>query len=144
MYLDEIQNKIQKILNASLWSRIFYWQSIIVIITEIKMILENTFSNYDNARNQKESIERELSDLKINYQAQQQNYEDVKNQIKILIKEKEILTPLKIKNVELTNALNEMKQEKNSKDGQISDELKLQNVEVLNMLLQHLKIHFAT
>ena len=61
------------------------------------MTLENTFSNYDNARNQKESIERELSDLKINYQAQQRNYEDLKNQIKILTKEKEILIPLKIK-----------------------------------------------
>ena len=118
MYINEIQNKIQKILNASLWSRIFYWKSIIIIITEFKMLLENIFSNYDNTRSQKESIEKELSDLKINYQAQQRNYEEVKNQITILIKEKEILTPLKIKNVELTNALNEMKQEKKSKDAE--------------------------
>jgi len=100
MYIAEIQNKIQKILNASLWSRIFYWQSIVVIITELKMLLENTFSNYENTSAQKETIEKELSELKINYQAQQTNYEDLKNQIKILIKEKEILTPLKIKNVE--------------------------------------------
>ena len=118
MYLDEIQNKIQKILNASLWSRIFYWKSIIIIITELKMLLENIFSNYENTRSQKESVEKELSDLKINYQAQQRNYEEVKNQITILIKEKEILTPLKIKNVELTNALNEMKQAKKSKDAE--------------------------
>ena len=118
MDINEIQNKIQKILNASLWSRVFYWQSIIIIITEIKMLLENTFSNYDNTSAQKETMEKELSELKINYQAQQRNYEDLKNQITILIKEKEMLTPLKIKNVELTNALNEMKQEKNSKDAE--------------------------
>ena len=118
MYLEEIRNNIQKVLSASIWSRIFYWRSIIVSITEIKMIVENYFANYESLNTQKESMEKELSELKVHYQAQQKNHEDLKNQMQILTKEKEILTPLKIKNVELTNTLNEMKQEKNAKDAE--------------------------
>ena len=49
-----------------------------------------------------------MSELKFN--------ENLSTKIKILENEKDILSPLKIKNIELTNELNKMKQEENSKD----------------------------
>ena len=42
--------------------------------------------------------------------------ESFKTKVKILENEKDLLAPLKIKNIELTNELNTMKQEENSKN----------------------------
>ena len=87
-------------------------------MVEIKIWFENNFSKYDELQNKHVSIAQEISDLKIDYKAQQKINEDLKTQIQILKNEKEILAPLKIKNIELTNALNDMKQEKNAKDAE--------------------------
>ena len=40
MDLSDIKKKFQKIINSSMWLRIFYWKSIAMILTEIKIILE--------------------------------------------------------------------------------------------------------
>jgi len=116
MHLSELQNKIQKIIASSIWFRIFHWKSVVIIMVEIKMLLENSFSNYDELKIKQDSMDQDLADVKIDYKTQQRLNEDLKTQIQILKNEKEILAPLKIKNIELTNALNDMKQEKNAKD----------------------------
>tara|TARA_Y100001968_G_C19437890_1_gene760855 strand:+ start:1770 stop:2993 length:1224 start_codon:yes stop_codon:yes gene_type:complete len=118
MNFSELKNKIEKIIGASIWSRLFHWKSIVLIMVEIKIWFENNFSKYDELQNKHVSIAQEISDLKIDYKAQQKINEDLKTQIQILKNEKEILAPLKIKNIELTNALNDMKQEKNAKDAE--------------------------
>ena len=116
MELRDLQNRLQKIIDSSIWSRIFSWQSIVMKVTEIKMLIENRLSNYEKTIEQADFMKQEISELKINYQAQQKINDDLKTQVQILKNEKEVLAPLKIKNIELTNMLNEMKQEKNAKD----------------------------
>ena len=118
MDLSDIKKKFQKIINSSMWLRIFYWKSIAMILTEIKIILENNFINHESIKVKHDSMEKEMSELKIDFQTQKKINDDLKTQIQILKNEKEILAPLKIKNIELTNILNEMKQEKNSKDAE--------------------------
>ena len=116
MSLIDIKNKIEKIINYSIFSRIFYWKNIAVIMGEIKILFENAYNEGQDNKNKKETIEQELSELKIDYKTELKINQELKVQIEILKKENDLLSPLKIKNVELMNNLNEMKQEKNVED----------------------------
>ena len=78
MELRDIQKQLQKIIDSSIWARLFSWQSLVIKITEIKMLIENRFSNYDTISEQANSMKQEISELKINYQAQQKINEDLK------------------------------------------------------------------
>jgi len=118
MDLLDIQNKIKKIINSSIFFRIFYWQSIVAIMGELKIIFENLSSNNKNIELKNETIASEISDLKVEYKSEQKINQELKTQIAILKKENELLSPLKTKNIELTNILNEMKQVENTKDSE--------------------------
>ena len=107
----EIEN-IKKIISASIWDRVFYWKNIILIIGEIK----NSLEQYDEKEQRLNSLEKEYIELKSGYMSELKLNENLSTKIKILENEKDILSPLKIKNIELTNELNKMKQEENSKD----------------------------
>ena len=107
----EIEN-IKKIISASIWDRVFNWKNIILIIGEIK----NSLEQYDEKEQRLNSLEKEYIELKSGYMSELKLNENLSTKIKILENEKDILSPLKIKNIELTNELNKMKQEENSKD----------------------------
>lgn len=107
----EIEN-IKKIIAASIWDRVFNWKNIILIIGEIK----NSLEQYDEKEQRLNSLEKEYIELKSGYMSELKLNENLSTKIKILENEKDILSPLKIKNIELTNELNKMKQEENSKD----------------------------
>tara|TARA_B100000902_G_C27270497_1_gene895999 strand:- start:400 stop:1509 length:1110 start_codon:yes stop_codon:yes gene_type:complete len=82
------------------------------ILIEIKQYLEQKNQIEDKLTH----LESEISDLKIDYKTELKISDNLKTKIKILENEKEILSPLKIKNIEITNELNKMKQEEHSKD----------------------------
>ena len=104
--------KIKKIISSSIFYRIFYWRNIVLMISEIKQFLEQS--------HQKEKklnlLEIEISELKSDYKAELKINENLKTKMKILENEKDLLAPLKIKNIELNNELNTLKQEENSKN----------------------------
>ena len=107
----EIDN-IKKIISASILYRIFYWKNIVLMIGEIK----NSLEQYYEKEKRLNILEKEYLDLTSNHKTELKINENLKTKIKILENEKDILSPLKIKNIELTNELNTMKQEENSKD----------------------------
>ena len=107
----EIEN-IKKIISSSILYRIFYWKNIILMIGEIKNSLEQYYEKEEKLHR----LEEEYSELKSNYMAELKLNENLNTKIKILENEKDLLSPLKIKNIELTNELNKMKQEEHSKD----------------------------
>ena len=107
----EIEN-IKKIISSSILYRIFYWKNIILMIGEIK----NSLEQYYEKEEKLPRLEEEYSELKSNYMAELKLNENLNTKIKILENEKDLLSPLKIKNIELTNELNKMKQEEHSKD----------------------------
>ena len=104
--------KIKKIISSSIFDRIFYWKNIIIRLTELKTSLEKKKETEEKIN----VLEKEYYDLKSDYKAELKISENLKTKIQILENEKEILAPLKIKNIELTNELNKMKQEENTKN----------------------------
>ena len=111
MIHNEIEN-IKKIISSSILYRIFYWKNIVLMIGEIKKALEQYYEQ-DKRLN---VLDKEYGELKTDYKAELKINENLKTQIQILENEKNVLSPLKIKNIELTNELNKMKQEENSKN----------------------------
>ena len=103
---------IKKIISSSIFYRIFYWKNIVLMIGEIKNSLEQYYAKEQRF----DSLEKENLELKSSHLSELKLNENLKTKIKILENEKDILSPLKIKNIELTNELNKMKQEQNSKD----------------------------
>jgi len=88
---------------------------------EIGEILGSIKVSEDSSQSIKEDynqLKNDFSELKVNYKASEKTNQDLKNRVAILEKEKELLSPLKIKNNELTNSLNEMKQHANAKDAE--------------------------
>ena len=104
--------KIKKIISSSIFDRIFYWKNIIIRLTELKTSIEKQ----GEAEEKINVLEKEYYDIKSDYKAELKISENLKTKIQILENEKEILAPLKIKNIELTNELNKMKQEENTKN----------------------------
>ena len=111
MIHNEIEN-IKKIISSSILYRIFYWKNIVLMIGEIKKALEQYYEQ-DKRLN---VLEKEYGELKTDYKAELKINNNLKTRIQILENEKNVLSPLKIKNIELTNELNKMKQEENSKN----------------------------
>jgi hypothetical protein len=108
---NEIEN-IKKIISSSIIYRIFYWKNIVLMIGEIKKSLEQYYE-IDKRFN---AFEKDYTELKTDYKTELKLNENLKTKIQILENEKNILAPLKIKNIELTNELNKMKQEENAKN----------------------------
>ena len=104
--------KIKKIISSSIFDRIFYWKNIIIRLTELKTSIEKQEETEEKIN----VLEKEHYDLKSEHKAELKISENLKTKIQILENEKEILAPLKIKNIELTNELNKMKQEENTKN----------------------------
>tara|TARA_B100000579_G_scaffold341511_1_gene293358 strand:+ start:9278 stop:10474 length:1197 start_codon:yes stop_codon:yes gene_type:complete len=104
--------KIKKIISSSIFDRIFYWKNIIIRLTELKTSIEKQKETEEKIN----VLEKEYYDLKSDHKAELKISENLKTKIQILENEKEILAPLKIKNIELTNELNKMKQEENTKN----------------------------
>ena len=62
MSLNEIQNKINKITSSSILSRIFYWRKIMMVMGELKTMIETMFSTNEDISKQKKSLEDELDE----------------------------------------------------------------------------------
>ena len=118
MNFSDIQNKMKKIINTSVFYRIFSWKSIAMEIGEILGSMKVSEDSYQSIKEDYSQLKNDFSELKVNYKASEKTNQDLKNRVAILEKEKELLSPLKIKNNELTNSLNEMKQHANSKDAE--------------------------
>ena len=90
---------IKKIISSSIFYRIFYWKNIVLMIGEIKNSLEQYYAKEQRL----DSLEKENLELKSSHLSELKLNENLKTKIKILENEKDILSPLKIKNIELTN-----------------------------------------
>ena len=118
MNLNEIQNKIKEIITSSMWSRIFYWNNIVVFMGELKAIMENVIPKNDQLEKEKHLGDDKISRLETDYRTEQKLKEKLETEIEILKNKLDVLLPLKSKNIELTTELNTLKQEENSKDRQ--------------------------
>ena len=83
---------------------------------ELKTMIETMFSTNEDISKQKKSLENELSEVKIEYKSEKKIKEKIEGDNEILKNKIDFLLPLKAKNTELTNELNKMKQEENTKN----------------------------
>jgi len=116
MQLKEIQNKINSVIKTSIWSRLFYWNKIIVFIGELKAIIENLVSINEKMAHEKQSSDEQFSKIDTDYRTEKKIKERLETEIEILKNKIDVLLPLKNKNIELTAELNTLKQEENGKD----------------------------
>ena len=100
MNLNEIQNKIKEIITSSLWSRIFYWNNIVVFIGELKAIVETLISKNEQLAQEKHLGDEKTSRLETDYRTEQKLKEKLETEIEILKNKIDVLLPLKSKNIE--------------------------------------------
>ncbi|MBJ04522.1 MAG: hypothetical protein CMP65_01290 [Flavobacteriales bacterium] len=118
MQLQDLQKKINKITQSSIWHRIFYWNNIILIIGELKAVIDNLFVNNETMVNERASFNEQIQKLDTDFRTEKKIKEKLENEIEILKNRIDLLLPLKTKNVELTSELNKLKQEENTKDSE--------------------------
>ncbi len=118
MDLKETQNKIKTIVSSSIWTRIFYWKHMLVLLGEIKTIFENTMSNHEQVSKDKQLLDNKILEIETEYKTEKKLKEKLETEIEILKNKIDLLAPLKVKNIELTTELNNLKQEENTKDAE--------------------------
>lgn len=116
MSLLDIQNKFEKIIKTSIWSRIFHWSKVTNLIGELQMLIQTSLRHHEQLSEKINILDNKMTELEIAYKTEQKLKEKSDNEIVILKNKIELLAPLKVKNIELNTELNKMKQEENSKD----------------------------
>ena len=116
MTSNDIQNKIKSIISASIWTRIFSWNKIMVMMGEIKNRITDLLENEEQVINTKHTLEKKIEELEINYKTEKTIKVKLETELEILKNKIELLSPLKVKNVELNTEINKLKQEEHAKN----------------------------
>ena len=92
------------------------WFSIITEMGEIKNMMTDLLQNEEQTINAKQALEEKIEELEINYKTEKTIKGKLETELEILKNKIELLSPLKVKNIELNTEINKLKQEEHAKN----------------------------
>jgi len=118
MTVNDINNKIKIIVSSSIWNRLFYWNRIMVLIGELKAVFEKNSLEKEKLESEKNQLTQRLHDIESDCKIEKKLKEKLETETEILKNKIALLTPFEVKNTEITNELNKIKQEEKARNSE--------------------------